>query len=139
MTRAAKVVVSRSSKATRGLLYYLRQYLKRHPDLRRPFRHFHKAKTGRTLHYGNLSRYLALKAQPNMDTALALLSWLHERGELLPGKPGEGLFLYAHPEFFDGKVTPEPARAAGGPRQKRREPSEKTRKKPRQSPGKIAA
>lgn len=105
--------MGRMGTATRGVLYYLRRYFEAHPDDRAPFRHFHKEKTGRTLHHGNLSRYLTRKDLPNMDTGITILQFLHERGELIPGAKGEGLFVYAHPEFLSAPARPAPRKAAG--------------------------
>jgi hypothetical protein len=88
------------TKPTRALLFYLRCYIEEKPQRRKALCKFHLKRTERELHEGNLHRHLSLENQPNMDTTLVYLSFLHRAGELIPAEKRNGLFHYAHPEWL---------------------------------------
>ncbi len=98
------------TKATRGFLSYLKQYLAKSPGLRVDLCAYHQKVTGRQLYRHNLTRYLALENQPTMDTALVLMTWLQAQGELSPA--AIGLFRYRHPEWLRKTPAEAPAKLA---------------------------
>lgn len=99
------------TRATSGVLYYLRRYLEKTPDRRTALRAYFKEKTGRTLYQPNLTRHLGRQELPNMDAALVYLSFLHREGQLIPGAVGSGaLFIYAQPALLKAPAVSARAR-----------------------------
>lgn len=88
------------TKGSRSFLSYLRAYLDEAPGRRRELIAFYHAKTGEELNSGNLARYLALKNEPGLDVTIVFLNFLHQAGELKPGKKGGPVFTYARPEIL---------------------------------------
>lgn len=88
------------NRPTRAFLYYLRQYLKAKPEQSAELRKYHLAKTRRKLDRPLLWRHCRLRCQPNMETTLCYLSFLHSVGELIPAKRGNGPFYYKHREWL---------------------------------------
>lgn len=86
--------------ATRAFLYYLRRYIGKDSKRRAALCRFHLERTRRAINTGNLTRHLLLRNQPNMDTTLCYLSFLHRAGELIPARRKNGLFHYKHPEWL---------------------------------------
>ncbi len=88
------------TKGSRSFLSYLRAYLDEQPGRRRELIAFYREKTGANLNSGNLARFLALQNEPRMDATIVFLNFLHQAGELKPGKKGGPVFTYARPEIL---------------------------------------
>ncbi len=86
--------------ATRHFLRYLAAYLDEQPGRRATLKEYHREKTKKKLHNGNLARHLAAINEPGMDTAIVYMLFLHRAGELTGGKKGGALFEYRRPQLI---------------------------------------
>ena len=83
-----------------ALLRYLSRYLRETPGARARLFKLHEAETGRVLHDKNLCSHLAALNQPNCETSLVYLKFLHKAGELIPAKTRGDLFFFKHPAWL---------------------------------------
>lgn len=90
-----------------SLLAYLDRYLTEKPARRQALTKLFQRHTGRDLNRGHLWKHRERRSQPNLETALVYLVFLHKARELLPIDPKSKrplppgrLFAYRHPEWL---------------------------------------
>lgn len=83
-----------------AFLRYLKSYLDQKEGRNAALRKFYFDTTKKVLHHPHLWKHINGHVQPNLETSLVYMVFLHQACELIPSKiPGE-LFRFKHPEWI---------------------------------------
>ncbi len=81
---------------TRLLLETIRGFLENNPVTRPALHKLHRKMTGRPIHPGSLSRHLAARVTPNLDTGLVYLRFAQVHGILVTPPGATHLLRFAY-------------------------------------------